>query len=114
MVLTAAATYPDRIAAAASFHGGRLATDSDNSPHRLAPQVRARVLVIGADQDAGFPPEQADLLREALSAAKVDHRVEIWPGAAHGWTMKDIPVYNEAAAERHWQELLALFEATLH
>jgi carboxymethylenebutenolidase len=114
MVLTVAATYPERIATAASFHGGRLATDSENSPHRLASKIKARVLVAGADQDQGFPPEQADRLREAFTAAKVDHRVEIWAGAAHGWTMKDIPVYNEAAAERHWQELLALFDTTLH
>jgi carboxymethylenebutenolidase len=113
MVLTAAATYPDRIAAAASFHGGRLATDHPESPHNFAPSIKARVLVAGADNDQGFPPEQADKLRAALTAARVDHRVEIWQGAAHGWTMKDIPIYNEAAAERHWTEMLALFDLTL-
>jgi carboxymethylenebutenolidase len=113
MVLTAAATYPHRIAAAASFHGGRLATDHPESPHNLAPAIKARVLVAGADNDQGFPPEQADKLRAALAAARVDHRVEIWSGAAHGWTMKDVPIYNEAAAERHRSEMLALFDATL-
>jgi carboxymethylenebutenolidase len=113
MVLTAAATYPDRIAAAASFHGARLATDAEDSPHRLAPKIKARVLVAGADKDQGFPPEQAEKLDAALTAADVEHRVEIWPGAAHGWTMKDVPIYNEAAAERHWTELLALFDRTL-
>lgn len=113
MVLTAAATYPDRIAAAASFHGGRLATDAADSPHKLAAKIKARVLVAGADKDQGFPPEQADALRAALTAAGVDHRVEIWSGATHGWTMKDIPIYDEAAAERHWREMLALFEQTL-
>ena len=113
MVLTAAATYPDRIAAAASFHGGRLATDAEDSPHRLAGRINARVLVIGADNDQGFPPEQADRLRTAFAEAGVDHRVEIWPGALHGWTMPDIPIYNETAAERHFEELLALFGSTL-
>jgi carboxymethylenebutenolidase len=113
IALTAAATYPDRIAAAASFHGGRLATDAEDSPHKLAPRITARVLVIGADNDQGFPPEQADRLRNALSEARVDHRVEIWPGALHGWTMPDIPIYNAAAAERHFEELLALFGAML-
>src|SRR5262249_41136821 len=108
MVLTVAATYPDRIGAAASFHGGRLATDAAASPHKLAPKIKARVLVAGADNDQGFPPEQAQRLDVALTAADVDHRVEIWSGAAHGWTMKDIPIYNEAAAERHWREMLAL------
>jgi carboxymethylenebutenolidase len=113
MVLTVAATYPDRIGAAACFHGGRLATDADDSPHKLAAKIKARVLVAGADNDQGFPREQADRLDAALTAAHVDHRVEIWAGAAHGWTMKDIPIYNEAAAERHWQEMLALFDRTL-
>jgi carboxymethylenebutenolidase len=113
MVLTVAATYPDRIGAAASFHGGRLATDADDSPHKLAAKIKARVLVAGADNDQGFPPEQAERLRAALTAAGVDHRVEIWAGAAHGWTMKDIPIYNEAAAERHWNEMLTLFDQTL-
>ena len=113
MVLTVAATYPDRIGAAATFHGGRLATDADDSPHKLAPKIKARVLVAGADNDQGFPPEQAEKLDAALNAAHVDHRVEIWAGAAHGWTMKDIPIYNEAAAERHWDEMLALFDETL-
>ncbi len=114
IALTAAATYPDRIVAAASFHGGRLATDSRESPHLLAARINASVLVAGAENDQGFPPEQAQRLRDALDAADVEHRVEIWEGVIHGWTMKDVPVYNEAAAERHWQELLALFEATLH
>jgi carboxymethylenebutenolidase len=111
--LTAAGTYPDRIAAAASFHGGNLATDSELSPHRLAPAIAARVYVAGADQDNSYPPEMAARLDQALSEAGVDHRCEIYPGALHGWTMADFPVYNEAAAERHWDELVALFADTL-
>jgi len=111
--LTAAGTYPDRIAAAASFHGGNLATDSELSPHRLANAIAARVYVAGADQDNSYPPEMAARLDQALSEAGVDHRCEIYPGALHGWTMADFPVYNQAAAERHWDELLALFSGTL-
>jgi carboxymethylenebutenolidase len=111
--LTAAGTYPDRIAAAASFHGGNLATDSDLSPHRLAPAMAARVYVAGADNDNSYPPEMAARLEQALSDAGVDHRCEIYPDALHGWTMADFPVYNEAAAERHWNELVALFAGTL-
>src|ERR1700722_15645464 len=48
MSLTAAGTYPDRIVAAASYHGGRLATDSPDSPHRLAPKINGGGLVRGA------------------------------------------------------------------
>ncbi|TPG20069.1 dienelactone hydrolase family protein [Sphingomonas koreensis] len=113
IALTVAATYTDRIAAAASFHGGNLATDDATSPHRLAPQIKARVYVAGADQDAHYPPEMADRLDAALTEAGVDHQCLVYPGALHGWTMKDVPVYNEEAAERHWRELFKLFDETL-
>ena len=113
MSLTVAGTYPDRVAAAASFHGGNLATESELSPHRLAPTMRARVYVAGADQDNSYPPDMAARLEKALGDAGVDHRCEIYPGALHGWTMPDFPVYNEAAAERHWRDLLALFAGRL-
>ena len=111
--LTAAGAYPERIAAAASFHGGSLATDDPLSPHLLAPKMRARVYVGGADADASYPPEMAERLERALREAGVEHTCEIYPGALHGWTMPDFPVYDEPAAERHWRVLLALFAATL-
>ncbi|HEX6393868.1 MAG TPA: dienelactone hydrolase family protein [Acidimicrobiales bacterium] len=111
--LTAAGTFPDRIAAAASFHCGNLATDSDLSPHRLARAIAARVYVAGADHDNLYPPEMAARLEQALNDAGVDHRCEIYLGALHGWTMTDFPVYNEASAERHWDELVGLFADTL-
>jgi carboxymethylenebutenolidase len=113
MSLTAAGIFPDRIAAAASFHGGNLATDAEDSPHLLAPKIKARVYIAGADQDHAYPPEMEVRLDTALTDAKVDHRCEIYEGALHGWTMADFPIYNEPAAERHWRELLALFKATL-
>lgn len=111
--LTAAGTYPDRVAAAASFHGGNLASDSEFSPHLLAPRIAGRIYVAGADDDTSYPPEMADRLEQALSDAGVDHRCEIYDGALRGWTMADFPVYNPPAAERHWQELIALFAGTL-
>jgi carboxymethylenebutenolidase len=113
MALTAAARYPERFAAVATFHGASLATEADDSPHKLAIRIKAKVLVAGADKDATFPPEQAALLASAFEDAGVDHRVEIWEGAAHGWTMSDFPIYNEAAAERHFQEIVALLKETL-
>ena len=111
--LTAAGTYPDRVAAAASFHGGNLATDSELSPHLLAPEMAGRVYVAGADRDDSYPPEMAARLDAALSDAGVDHRCETYIDARHGWTMADFPVYDESAAERHWHELLALFDDVL-
>ena len=111
--LTAAGTYPDRVAAAASFHGGNLATDSELSPHHLAPRMAARVYVAGADHDDSYPLEMAARLDQSLSEAGVDHRCEIYPEALHGRTMSDFPVYNEAAAERHWTEVVSLLADTL-
>ena len=114
LALLAAANFPDRVVAAGAFHGGNLANDQDpTSPHFLADRIKAKVYVGGADQDAGFPVEQKDRLEAALTAAGVDHRVEIYEGAKHGYTMKDLSVYDEAAAERHWRETLALFDSTL-
>lgn len=111
--LTAAGTYPDRVAAAASFHGGNLVTDSELSPHRHIPQISGYVYVAGADHDNGYPPEMAEQLDRLLTDAGVEHRCEIYPDALHGFTMADFPVYDEDAAERHWRELQALFAAHL-
>ena len=113
MALTAAGAYPDRVAAAASFHGGRLATDHPQSPHRLAPVTRARVYVAGAENDASFPEEQQILLGESLSSAGVRHRIETYVGARHGFAIPDHPAYHRGAAERHWTELLQLFREAL-
>jgi carboxymethylenebutenolidase len=112
MSLTAAGTYPDRIAATASYHGGRLATDAPDSPHRLAPKIKSRVYIAGAIEDQGFTDEMKARLEEALTNAGVDHKIETYP-AKHGWVFRDIPVYDAACSERHWKTMLELFEAKL-
>lgn len=112
MSLTAAGTYPDRIAATASYHGGRLATDAPDSPHLLAPKMRSRVYVAGAIEDSSFPDEMKARLDDALTKAGVDHTIETFP-AKHGWVFRDTPVYDAAACERHWQTLVALLDAKL-
>src|ERR1700733_537408 len=112
MSLTAAGTYPDRIVATASYHGGRLATDAPDSPHLLAPKIKARVYIAGATEDESFPDAMKARLEEALTKAGVDHQIETYQ-AKHGWVFRDTPVYDAAANERHWRTLLALFEAKL-
>jgi carboxymethylenebutenolidase len=112
MSLTAAGTYPDGVVATASYHGGRLATDASDSPHLLAPKIKARVYVAGAIEDPSFPDDMKARLEEALTSAGVDHQIETYQ-AKHGWVFRDIPVYDAAAAERHWQTMLALFDAKL-
>jgi carboxymethylenebutenolidase len=111
--LRAAAHYPDRVAAAGAFHAGRVVTDAPDSPHLLAGKIKARVLVAGADRDTSFTPEQSTQLKVALDAAKVDNVVTIYPGALHGYAVPDMPVFDPDAAERHWRELLILFDEVL-
>jgi len=111
--LTAAALLGERIGAAASFHGGRLAmADDPNSPHLLAGDVRAVVYVGAAENDGSFDDEQAALLHQAYADAGVEHTIDTY-AAAHGYAVPDMPVFDEAAAERHWAAMAALFAATL-
>jgi carboxymethylenebutenolidase len=112
MSLTAAGTFPDRIAAAASYHGGRLATDAPDSPDRLAPRMKARVYVAGAIEDSSFTDEMKQRLERALTDAGVDHTIETY-AAKHGFVLTDHAAYDPAAAERHWRTLPALLERAL-
>lgn len=110
--LSAAGTYPDRIAAAASYHGGRLATDAPDSPHLKAATTTARVYVAGAIEDSSFPDEMKARLEAAYTEAKVPHLIETYQ-AKHGWVLRDFPIYDQAGADRHWQTLVSLMDATL-
>jgi carboxymethylenebutenolidase len=112
--LTAAAAYADRVAAAASFHGGNLASDAPDSPHLKAPSIKGRVYVASAGEDRSFPPEQSAKLDLALRTAGVDYAIENYIGMAHGWCVPDHGVYNAIGAERHWKRMLAFFDETLH
>jgi carboxymethylenebutenolidase len=108
--LMAAGTYPDRIVAAASYHGGRLATDAPDSPHLLAPKIKARLYIAGASEDMFFTDEMKATLADALVRAGVEHEIETYP-ARHGWVLRDTPVHDVACAERHWETLVAHFTA---
>ena len=111
--LSAAGTFADRVAAAASFHGGSLATDKPDSAHLLADRMRARVYIGVAEIDPSFPPEQQQRLEKALIEGGVDHTIEIYKGAKHGFAVNGHLVYDRDSAERHWQRLLHLFRETL-
>ena len=112
--LRAAAQLPDKVTAAASFHGGNLAPDDPNGPHHLAPRIRAELYLAHADNDRSMPAEQITRLEEALSGAGVTYTSEVYEGALHGFTMSDMAaVYNAEAEQRHWDALLALFRRRL-
>lgn len=111
--LNAASHYPDRIAAAASWHGGHLAGDIPDSPHLTADRVKGRIHVGVAGDDGSFPPDQSALFAKVYREAGVDYLLENYPACRHGWCIPDHGVYDEPGAERHWKRLLTLFEETL-
>jgi carboxymethylenebutenolidase len=111
--LVAAGGLGDKIAAAASFHGGRLAVaDDPASPHLLATGIAATIYVAGAVDDRAFTTEQAELLERALIDAGVDHTVEFYQ-AHHGFAVPDNPTYDAEAEARHWAALSSLYRAHL-
>ena len=119
LVVKTAATVPNRIGAGASFHGGGLVTDQPNSPHLLAPKIKAHMYFGIASNDDTRQPEAKDKLKEAFAAANVPAEIEVYPGALHGWCVPDMPmqngqpIYNKPDAERAWGKLLALYKTAL-
>ncbi len=108
-----AGRLPDRVAAAASFHGGGLVTDGADSPHLRADQIQAAVYVGGAENDGSFTADHAEQLEKALTAAGVEHTIETY-AAAHGYAVPDNGPYDADAAERHWTATRDFFGAKLH
>ena len=113
ITMRTAAAVPDRIGAAASFHGGGLVTDQPDSPHLLVPQMQAHYLFAIAANDDENQPEAKDVLRDAFAQAGLPAEIEVYEGALHGWCPPDSQVYDEAQAERAWSRLLVLFEGAL-
>jgi carboxymethylenebutenolidase len=113
LALRSAQASPHRVAAVAGFHGGSLATDDPESPHRGVGALQAEVYLAHADHDAGMPPEQIERLNAALDEAGVRYRAEVYPDAPHGFAMADTTAYRQDAAERHFTELVGLLDRTL-
>lgn len=119
LIMKTAAALPERIGAAASFHGGGLVTDKPDSPHLLIPKIKARMLIAIAASDDAREPQTKDTLRAAFAAAKVPAEVEVYAGTQHGWCMPDMPaqngmpIYSQPDAEKAWARLLALYKTAL-
>jgi carboxymethylenebutenolidase len=116
LVVRTAATVPGRIGAGASFHGGGLVTDKPDSPHLLAPKIKARMYFAIASNDDQRQPDAKDKLRESFAKAGVPAEIEVYP-ARHGWCVPDMPkedgapLYDRAQAERAWGKLVALYKS---
>ena len=119
LVVRTAAAVPSRIGAGASFHGGGLVTDRPNSPHLLAPKIKARMYFGIATNDDMQQPDAKTKLREAFEAAKVPAEIEVYSMAQHGWCVPDMPagangpIHNKADAGRAWAKLVALYKVAL-
>ena len=112
MAVRTAAARPDRIGAAASFHGGHLCTDAPDSPHLLLPQIKAALYFGHATDDGSMPADAIARFEAALTAWGGRFESETYP-AKHGWTVPGGPVYDEGDAERAWGNLVALFKEEL-
>ena len=120
LVVKTAAAMPGRVGAGGSFHGGGLVTPNPDSPHLLAPKIKARMYFGIAANDDMQQPDAKTKLKEAFAAAKVTAEIEVYPQSQHGWCVSDMPkqangepIYNKADADRAWGKLLALYKAGL-
>lgn len=113
LAMRTAAAKPDRIAAAASFHGGKLFTDDPASPHLLLPRMKAQLYFGHAVEDRSMPQEAINKLNKALAAWGGPYESEVYDGASHGWTVPDHPFYNHPQAERAFEKLKELFKRAL-
>jgi carboxymethylenebutenolidase len=113
ITMRTAAASPERIGAAASFHGGGLVTPAADSPHLLVPKMKAQYLFAIAENDDTQQPDAKNVLRDTFAKAGLSAEIEVYAGAQHGWCPPDSPVYNEAQAERAWTRLMAVFGKAL-
>ena len=113
-VMWAATAFPSRIGCIASIHGANMVTDSPDSPHRIAAQVRCESYFACAEIDRWAPPADIEVLEAALIAAAVPHRIEWYPAAQHGFVFPQrAGMYDRPSAERHWERLFDLFDRNL-
>ena len=112
IVMRAAAIRPDRVGAGGSWHGGGLTTTAPDSPHLLAPRIKAEMIFGVAQDDDAKQPDSKTILKKAMDEAGVKATVEVYK-ANHGWCVPGSAAYNEPEAERAWAELLAMYKRAL-
>ena len=110
----AAAKFPDRIAASASFHGVYLYSDKEDSPHLDAESITGEMYFGCAETDEYAPKEMVDGLENYLSGTTLNSRIEWYPGTEHGFVFPNRgDKYHKEAAERHWERLFAMYRRCL-
>jgi carboxymethylenebutenolidase len=120
LVMRTCATIPDRLGAGASFHGGGLVSAKPDSPHLLAPKIKAKMYFGIAHSDDIQQPDAKDKLKEAFIAAGNPAEIEVYETCFHGWCVPDMPkqgdgtpTYDKAEAEKAWGKLTVLYKGAL-
>lgn len=111
--LAAAARYPDRIAAAASFYGTWLVSDAEESPHLSLGKVEGELYIACAEFDDLAPLPMVEEFRGLFEQAGSPGELELYPGVHHGFAFPQRKIYDQPAAERHWERLIALYRRRL-
>ena len=111
--LAAAARYPDRIVAAASFYGTWLINDAEESPHLNLGRIRGEAYIACAEHDDLAPLPMVEELRGLFQHAGTQGEIELYPGVHHGFAFPQRWCYDKPAAERHWERLIALYRRRL-
>lgn len=106
--LAAAARYPERIAAAASFYGTWLVSEADESPHLSLGKAKGELYIACAEHDKLAPLPMVEELRTLFARAGTAGEIELYPGVHHGFAFPQRWCYDKPAAERHWERLIAL------
>ncbi|HEY4344289.1 MAG TPA: dienelactone hydrolase family protein [Parvibaculum sp.] len=112
-VVSAAGTYPDAFAAAASLYGVGIVTDKPDSPHLLANRIKGELYLGFAEKDAYVPDNVIPDLKAGLDMHKVPYRLEVLPGTDHGFCFPQRATYVEKAAEQVWTRVFDLFRRRL-
>ena len=113
MALRTAAVEPDKVAAAASFHGGRLVTEDADSPHARIPNVKGELYFGHVVEDQSATPQQIARLDDTLKGWGGVFQSEMYEGAKHGWTVPGREPYDEKQSERHYEKLFDLLKRTI-
>jgi len=111
--LAAAARYPERIAAAASYYGTWLVSDAEASPHLTLGRVKGELYIACAEHDDLAPLPMVEELRRLFRDSGAAGEIELYPEVHHGFAFPQRWCYDKPAAERHWERLIALYRRRL-
>jgi carboxymethylenebutenolidase len=112
-ITAAAATFPHRMASAASLYGVGIITDKEDSPHLMLDKVKGELYYAFAETDRSVPEHIPGDLKDMLKKHKIKHELKVFPGTEHGFAFNERAVYHTLAAEETWDKMFALWDRTL-